>query len=397
MRDRHQVGLRNHASHAPAIARRTARGYNGRRGEEPDALYVRHLTLLVGGAVSTSQRVVAIAAGVAVSCVSFVVGISLAFYVTGSWSASWLQTPSPPLDSPTALQVSTPSPSASQTPAPTITATRPLPTPTSTWVVPPLPSVIVPPRQPASPDEWEPDDNPGEARPLEPGVAQEHNLHTLGDQDWLYFEAASAQSYEIQTSSLGSEVDTVVSIYDGQGSELAVDDDGGDEFRSSRLFWSPQEDQRLYVMVWAFMDAQGGSNAQYSVSLRLAEGFRVDEYEPDDSAEQATRVEIGETQRHNRHVSADEDWISFRAEPGQTYVIATSRLGERADTVLYLYDREGNELALDDDGGQEERASWLEWTAPSPGLFFVRIANWLPIRAGPGTGYDLTLSVAQAE
>ena len=347
--------------------------------------------------MSSSQRAVAIVAGAAVICVPFVAGIFLAFHVTGSWPASWLRTPSPALDSPTAVRVSTPSPPATETPAPTFTATRPLPSATSTWVVPPLPSVIVPPRQPASPDEWEPDDSAGEARLLEPGVAQEHNLHVVGDRDWLYFEAASGQSYEIQTSSLGPEVDTVVSIYDGQGNELAVDDDGGDEFRSSRLFWSPQEDQRLYVMVWAFMDAQGGSGAHYSVSLRLAEGFRVDEYEPDDSAEQATRMEIGETQRHNRHVSADEDWISFRAEPGQTYVIATSRLGERADTVIYLYDREGNELAVDDDGGEEERASWLEWTAPNGGLFFVKVANWLPIHAGPDTGYDLTLSVLQAE
>jgi hypothetical protein len=358
---------------------------------------VPHRTFLVGEEVSPSQRAVAVVAGVALICVSFVAGVFLAFYVTGGWPASRLQAPSPALDSPTAVLVSTPTPSATQTPAPTFTATRPLPTPTSAWVVPPLPSVIVPPRQPASPDEWEPDDDPGEARPLEPGVAQQHNLHTLGDRDWLYFEAQSGQSYEIRTSHLGPEVDTVVSLYDGQGNELAVDDDGGDEFRSSRLFWSPQEEERLYVMIRGFMDAQGGSDAQYSVSLWLAEGFRVDEYEPDDSAEQATLMEVRETERHNRHVSADEDWISFRAEPGQTYMIATSRLGEQADTVLYLYDREGDELTLDDDGGEEERASRLEWTAPNGGLFFVRVANWLPIQAGPGTGYDLTLSVPQEE
>lgn len=337
------------------------------------------------------------AAVVAVVCVSFVGGSLLALYVTGSLPVSWPQSPDAASATSTPVTVSSPSPSASHTPAPSPTARPPLPTPTSTWVVPPLPSVLVPPRQPASPDQWEPDDNPGQARPIEPGVAQEHNLHVLGDQDWLYFEVESAQMYEIQTTSLGREVDTMVSLYDGQGNELAVDDDGGDEFRSSRLLWSSPEEERLYVMIRGFMDAQGGPDTQYSVSLRLVQGFRVDEYEPDDSSERATPIEIGETQRHNRHVSVDEDWVSFRAEPGQIYVIATWRLGERADTVVYLYDREGNELAVDDDGGEEERASRLEWTAPNGGLFFVKVANWLPILAGPGTGYDLTLSVRQAE
>ena len=48
------------------------------------------------------------------------------------------------------------------------------------------------------------------------------------------------------------------------------------------------------------------------------------------------------------------DFFSFLAEAGVTYVVESSRLGERADTVLYLYDGQGNELALDDDGGDDE-------------------------------------------
>jgi hypothetical protein len=247
------------------------------------------------------------------------------------------------------------------------------------------------PEEPAVPDEWEPDDTPENARPVDMGGAQAHNLHAAGDQDWLYFEGEADGSYVIQTSNLGREIDTVVSLYDSNGNELASDDDGGEEFRCSRLFWVAREGGRLYVQVRGLADTEEGAGTGYEVSVGLADSFRVDEYEPDDSAAEATRIEMGETQRHNRHVSGDEDWVFFQAEAGQVYVVETSRLGNQVDTVLYLYDGQGNRLALDDDGGDEDRASRLRWTATESGLFFVKVANWLPTWSGPGTGYDLTL------
>jgi hypothetical protein len=349
--------------------------------------------------VTQRQSTILIILGAAAICASFVAGSWLALYLSislpESGPVSWLGSAVPATDSPTVLESPSPSPSPSRGSSPLSTPSPPPPTPTSTWVVPPLSSAIIEPRQPVSPDEGEPDDTPAEARPAEIGVPQDHNLHQPGDQDWVYFQGEPGQTYEVRTSNLGREVDTVVSLYDGQGNELASDDDGGDEFRSSRVFWSVEEGGTLFIMIRGFGDTQGGPGTEYQVSVQVAGGFRVDEYEPDDSPDRATRVEVGETQRHNRHVSADEDWISFRAEAGRTYVVETSRLGERADTVLYLYDREGNELALDDDGAVEERASRLEWTAPDSRLFFVRVTNWLPTLAGPGTGYDLTLSTQE--
>ena len=64
---------------------------------------------------------------------------------------------------------------------------------------------------------------------------------------------------------------------------------------------------------------------------------------------------------------------------------------QQSETYYYMHDGQGNELALEDDGGDEDRASRLRWTAPSSGLFFVKVGNWLPAWAGPGTGYDLIL------
>jgi hypothetical protein len=350
-------------------------------------------------AVSRKHWVVTVVVGLAVVSVFFCAGSYLGLCLTGS-----VPDLSPLVAQPAAKGEQTPSPTiaaeasataaAMKTAAPSPTARAQSPTPVSSLAVPPTipsghPTPV--PEEPAVADEWEPDDTPGEASPMEIGGVQAHNLHLAGDQDWLYFEAEAGTSYVVETSNLGREIDTVVTLYDRSGNELASDDDGEEEFGSSRLFWVAEEGGRLYVQIRGYADTEEGPRTGYEVSVRVSEDFRMDEYEPDDSAVEAMPIELGETQRHNRHVSGDEDWVSFRADAESTYVIETARLGDRADTVVYLYDEAGNQLALDDDGGDEDRASRLRWTAPSSGLFFAKVGNWLPTLAGPGTGYDLIL------
>jgi hypothetical protein len=337
--------------------------------------------------VSRKQWVVTVVLGLAAVCLFFCAGSYLGLRLTGGapdLSPVLARPTAPGEETPSATVVAVVSATATATKAvaPSPTAKGDSPSPVSTLAVPPtIPSgrPTVMPEEPVVPDEWEPDDSPEDASPIEMGGVQVHNLHVGGDQDWAYFEAEGGGSYMIETSNLGREIDTVVTLYDRSGTELASDDDGGEEFGSSRLFWVVEEGGRLYVQVRGLADTEEGLGTGYEVSVTLAEGFRMDEYEPDDSTVEGMPIEMGETQRHNRHVSGDEDWVSFQAEAGTTYVFETSRLGDRADTVVYLYDE------------SEARASRLRWTAPSSGLFFVKVANWLPTLAGPGTGYDLTL------
>ena len=280
--------------------------------------------------------------------------------------------------------------------APSPTAKREPPTPTSTRVVSPVtppPVLTAAPQEQFAPDEWEPDGTADEANPIEVGGVQRHNLHVGGDSDWLYFESQAGRTYVVETSELGREVDTVIHLYDGQGNELASGDDGGDEFLASRLWWVARDDGPLYVVVRGFAESEAGRGTEYSVSLRLAQGFAIDEYEPDDSRARASLSAVGETQSHNRHVAGDEDWISFEVQQGITYVVQTLNLGVDADTVIYLYDVQGNELAFDDDGGEEAWASRLEWMPLESGILYVKVEDWLQGSSGPGTRYEVTISV----
>jgi hypothetical protein len=338
--------------------------------------------------------------GVAVVCVFFCAGSYLGLYL-GEDLPDLTMVPSRPAETtaeffaPTAVETRLPAGTATRAPLPSSTPQPEPPRPTNTSVIPlttPSAHPTAIPQEPFVADEWEPDDSLTEAGLIKIGETQRHNLHGTGDRDWLYFQAEAGRAYVLETSELGPEMDTVIHLYDELGNELASDDDGAGEFLASQLWWVAHEGGALYVMVRGFADTEGGPGTAYEVSLRSAEGFDMDQFEPDDSPAEATRISIGDTQSHNWHVSGDEDWVSFEVQQGITIVVQTLNLGVEADTVIYLYDGQGNELAFDDDGGDEAWASRLEWTASHNGISYVKVVGWMQTSSGPGTRYDLALS-----
>lgn len=332
-----------------------------------------------------------------VSAVAFVLG-SLAGYLLVRLTVGFPPQAPGPTHAATQPSTDTPTAMATSTPTSAPPATTPQPsTPTSTSVMPvatytllPAPTLVPP--EAVEPDDWEPDDTLADASSIEVGDIQSHNLHADGDHDWLRLEADEGATYVIETSNLGGGIDTIIYLYDEGGNELLSDDDGGDEFWASRLQWRATEMGRLYVMIRDLGDNDAGPRASYDVSLSLGEAFETDRYEPDDSLAEASRIRVGETQSHNLHAAGDQDWTYFEAVGGGTYLIETSNLGSGVDTIIYVYDEGGNELAADDDKGGEFLASRLEWTAESDGALYVVVRDIWGTSVGPGTEYDVSVS-----
>jgi hypothetical protein len=63
----------------------------------------------------------------------------------------------------------------------------------------------------------------------------------------------------------------------------------------------------------------------------------------------------------------------FRLPEGSDLVATTRRLAQGTDTVMALLDRQGRELAEDDDGGEESLASRIEVAADQGGPLFLRV------------------------
>jgi len=117
-----------------------------------------------------------------------------------------------------------------------------------------------------------------------------------------------------------------------------------------------------------------------------------DSYESDDAQHEAKRIVVNDApQRHNFHIAGDEDWVKFWAWAGNVYTIRTFDLDYGCDTVLGLYDTEGNMLEEDDDGGDEPRASKIVWTASESKTYYVRVSQRNPA-VGSNLGYSLQIT-----
>jgi hypothetical protein len=105
----------------------------------------------------------------------------------------------------------------------------------------------------------------------------------------------------------------------------------------------------------------------------------TDPYEPDNISGDAGHIEVGDTQYRSIHQSGDEDWITFYAYAGATYVIETVNpgYGTPMDTVVELYtDPALVYVRLDDDGGEGTYSLIAEYTAPSTGYLYIKVRGF---------------------
>ncbi|TKJ27886.1 MAG: hypothetical protein CEE40_12745, partial [Chloroflexi bacterium B3_Chlor] len=179
-------------------------------------------------------------------------------------------------------------------------------------------------------DSFEPDDTTAQARDISTdGTSQTHTLSPPGDRDYVFFQAGAGMQYTVETGNLGDDCDTVLTLYDEDGTELIQDDDGADESLASRLNWVADEEGLLFVEAAHFDEEARGEDTEYDIWVLESAPLAIeeDEYEPDDTMGQANEILLDTPQNHNIHVPGDHDWIFFMATAGATYVIETSQLG----------------------------------------------------------------------
>jgi hypothetical protein len=117
-------------------------------------------------------------------------------------------------------------------------------------------------------DEYEPDNGRGQATPLViDGFPQQHNFCPLGDQDWFRVELAPGE-YLFETNTFGSVADTVLTLYDAQGSFLAENDDFGPG-TGSEVRYISFEGGVYYLMARSFNPQHYGGETEYAIRARF--------------------------------------------------------------------------------------------------------------------------------
>ena len=107
-----------------------------------------------------------------------------------------------------------------------------------------------------------------------------------------------------------------------------------------------------------------------------------------DTPETATPVVIGVTTSGQHEIAGDTDFFSFDATQSQYYRIETFDLesfpgGSQSDTVIYLYDSDGQTvLAADDQSGSQLNASKILWGCSRTDTYYLEIIQFFSTATG---------------
>ena len=243
-----------------------------------------------------------------------------------------------------------------------------------------------------------------------------------GDVDLFSVRARSGYYYTIRVRH-GTNPDTILTLLDSDGRFITEDDDSGGD-GEPWLEWAAPSSAIYYVEVRGFA---GGDIGTYRIEMgesdpeptpapqttaapaptavptaapastaapapksesaptatptpqptpapqsTLAPARAVDDHA--DYITGATSISVGEARGGEIENSDDVDFFVFRTQKDHRYTIRI-RHGTNPDTYLVLYDAEGRNLTEDfDSGGDGE--PWLEWAAPSSGVYYVAVRGF---------------------
>ncbi|MBI3957854.1 MAG: pre-peptidase C-terminal domain-containing protein, partial [Chloroflexi bacterium] len=249
-------------------------------------------------------------------------------------------------------------------------------------------------------DDQEEDDSFAQARAIDVGgTAKTHNFCPAGDQDWVKFTVTSTQVYVLNTSNLGFASDTVLTLYDSQGNQLATNDDY-DYVRASRIVFEPSTNGDYYAMVRHRNPEAAGPNTNYDLSIET--GFCAldggDGGNGDNGPADATFLAANSAPLPRNFCAdplsgalGDQDWLRFPATAGGVYRISTGSLGLNSDTVLRLYDRDGKTLLGTNDDNGAGRSATIVFTPTVSGDYFVQVTQFNSNVFGQESSYTVEL------
>ncbi len=241
-----------------------------------------------------------------------------------------------------------------------------------------------------TPDAYEEDNNLDQASSLEVnGAAQQRNRCPARNLDFAKFTAQAGVTYTLETFDLGAASDTELCLRRGDNTTIVCDDDSG-AGKGSRIVWQADAAGTYYLEVIERNPDIVGPDSAYTLRARTTT-CDLDNAEPDNSRTTAKTIAI-DGSLHERTICAagDEDWFAFSAVANETYTLETVDVGPEADTILSLYDADGNFLAENDDYDPGV-GSQLVHTAATSGTFYVRVTLYNGTNYGAGTEYKFRL------
>ena len=194
---------------------------------------------------------------------------------------------------------------------------------------------------PVTPDSYEPDNSPAQAKAISSGIPQDHNIAPATDVDWMIFTLGAPAAVTLETT--GTTIaDTRMWLFTSSdlGNPYDFNDDkdyeGGDYY--SYLTYVCNVNVLPAGTYYIAIDEYGNNDEipDYQLSLTATVCSGPDSYEPDDSTAQAKVITSGAPQTHNLAPVGDVDWMTFTLTTKSTVILETSGTTV-ADTEMWLF------------------------------------------------------------
>lgn len=198
----------------------------------------------------------------------------------------------------------------------------------------------------------------------------------------LYAFGASAG--DVVTISMDPAGDSLIDPYLvllGEEGEVYIADDDGGRAPAARIDRFPiPEDGTYLVLATTFQGRRIQDNeieADEPLAYRLvAEGF-APPGDPDDNPPRPIQVfeaAIGDAFNIDISVELPVAYVLFLADEGD--VVSISAISDELDTLLYLFDREGNRIELNDDRAEDRSSLIPDFILPADGVYLVFVTAY---------------------
>jgi hypothetical protein len=192
----------------------------------------------------------------------------------------------------------------------------------------------------------------------------------------------AGQTIFIVTTALSGDLDTIVTLYNPDGSEAARNDDASRQTFNSALVYTATASGIYTVEVTAYEDSLGAFEMAVTVG-----GNEV--------AQQGD-IRVGaQSQFFEGQITGGTPEVSYpiTLDAGDTILAQTEATSESLDTILALFDPSGELIELNDDLGSSTLDSGIAITVAQAGQYEVVVGSY-----GETTGtYTLTVTVGGVE
>ena len=199
------------------------------------------------------------------------------------------------------------------------------------------------------------------------------NIGSRGEEDrfTVSLQAGTRYRIEVLLNSLG---DSVLTLRDPSGREVAADDDSGPGY-ASRIDYTAQRSGTYTIEV----RGHSSSTGTYRLSVSRADVPPTPTYTPTPPPED-TAIGVGETLSGNIGSRGEEDRFTVSLRAGTRYRIEVL-LNSLSDPVLNLYNPSGREVASnlveDSSRGIDSFVHYIDYTAPSAGTYTIKVRGFL--------------------